>query len=458
MGLDGRIAEWRGFVQQRDAIAADVDELEAHLRDQIEGLEASGLSPDEAFLIAVGRLGQLDALSREFAREHSERLWKQLVLDGGDEDPRSRQLWRRGHGLWLAVLFAVAGAVLVKLPWLIAGQDSLQALVRNVAPLLLLAPAGYFLRCRRAPVRTTISVLVPFAAALVLLNAYPFAAGGATVVLAAGHAVVVLWLCVGLAYVRGDWRSDRARMDFIRFTGEWFVYLVLLGLGGGVLAAVTASVFHAVGLDATGFITEWLLPCGAAGAVVIAAWLVEAKQAVIENIAPVLTRVFTPLFTLLLLALIVAAAVQIAAGGGLVDADRTVLITFDAVLIVVVGLLLYSLSAREGNAPPGWFDRMQFILVASAIVVDAVVLVAMLSRIGAFGASPNKVASLGLNVILLVNLVGSAWLQARWLWARTPRPVAGFARIERWQTGLVPVYLAWAAIVVVAFPPVFGWV
>lgn len=457
MGLDERIAEWRGFVQQHDAIAADVDELEAHLRDQIDGLEASGLSADEAFLIAVGRMGRLDALSREFAREHSERLWKQLVL-GGDEDPHGRQLWRRGHGLWLALLFAVAGAVLVKVPWMLDGLDGVPVLMRNVAPLLLLAPAGYFLRCRRASARTTIAVLVPFALALVLLNAYPFASGGATAMLAAGHAVVVLWLCVGLAYVRGDWRSDRARMDFIRFTGEWFVYLVLLGLGGGVLAAVTASVFSAVGLDATVFITDWLLPCGAAGAVVVAAWLVEAKQAVIENIAPVLTRVFTPLFTLLLLALIVAAAVQIAAGGGLVDADRTVLITFDAVLIVVVGLLLYSLSAREGSLPPGWFDRMQFVLVASAIVVDAVVLVAMLSRIGAFGASPNKVASLGLNVILLVNLVGSAWLQARWLWGRTPSPVVGFARIEGWQTGLVPVYLAWAAVVVVAFPPVFGWV
>lgn len=457
MGLDERIAEWRGFVRQREAIAADVDELEAHLRDQIEGLESSGLSPDEAFLIAVGRMGQLDALSREFAREHNERLWKQLVLGGGDDDPQSRQVWRRGHGLWLALIFAVAGAVLVKLPWLTSGPDALQVLIRNAGPLFLLAPAGYFLRCRRASVRTTIAVLAPFAVALVLLNVYPFAAGGATALLAAGHAVVVLWLCIGLAYARGDWRGDRARMDFIRFTGEWFVYLVLIGLGGGVLAAVTASVFGAVRLDASAFITDWLLPCGAAGAVVIAAWLVEAKQSVIENIAPVLTRVFTPLFTLLLLALIVASAVQIAAGGGLVDADRTVLITFDAVLVVVVGLLLYSLSARDGSLPPGWFDRMQFVLVASAIVVDAVVLAAMLSRIGAFGASPNKLASLGANVILLVNLVGSASLQARWLWGREASPVVGFARIERWQTGLVPVYLAWAAIVVVVFPPAFGW-
>jgi hypothetical protein len=321
--------------------------------------------------------------------------------------------------------------------------------------LFLLPVAAYFLVCRRATLGTVVTVLVPFAASLALLNLYPFATAGATVVLAAAHAGVLLWLVVGLAYSRGDWRSQRVRMDFIRFTGEWFVYMVLLALGGGVLAAVTASVFSAVGVDAGAFITDWLIPCGAAGAVVVAAWLVEAKQSVIENIAPVLTRVFTPLFALLLLALIVAAGVQLATGGGLAGADRNVLITFDAVLIVVVGLLLYALSARDAALPPDWFDRLQFVLVASAIVVDAIVLAAMLTRIEAFGASPNKIASLGLNVILLVNLLGSAWLQARWLWG-TGR-AGGFARIERWQTGFLPVYVAWAATVVVVFPPVFGW-
>ena len=45
----------------------------------------AGLAEDEAFLVAVKRMGSLDALSREFAREHSDRLWKQLVIapDGG---------------------------------------------------------------------------------------------------------------------------------------------------------------------------------------------------------------------------------------------------------------------------------------------------------------------------------------------------------------------------------------
>src|SRR5262245_27404378 len=98
-------------------------------------------------------------------------------------------------------------------------------------------------------------------------------------------------------------------MDFIRFTGEWFVYLVLIALGGGVLIAFTVGTFKAIGIEPEVFITQWLLPCGVVAAVVVAGWLVEAKQSVVENIAPVLTRLFTHLFTAVLLAFLIAIGV-----------------------------------------------------------------------------------------------------------------------------------------------------
>ena len=98
-GVEARIASWRGFVGRRAAIsAADIDELEAHLRDEMVELQGVGLSEDEAFLIAVGRLGEVDALSREYAQEHSDRLWKQLV---GAADSAAEG--RRGLGLALGL-------------------------------------------------------------------------------------------------------------------------------------------------------------------------------------------------------------------------------------------------------------------------------------------------------------------------------------------------------------------
>jgi hypothetical protein len=259
----------------------------------------------------------------------------------------------------------------------------------------------------------------------------------------------VLWLLVGLAYVGGRWRSDARRMDFVRFTGELAIYYTLLALGGGVLVGLTVAVLSAVGVDPEPVLIGWVLPIAVPGALIVAAWLVEAKQNVVENIAPVLTRVFTPLTIVMLLAVLAV----LAAAGGLASVDRDLLILMNAILVLVLSLMLYSISARDSLARPGLFDALQLVLVVVALAVDAVMLTAMVTRITEFGFSPNKIAALGLNLLLLVHLVRSAWLTLGFLRARRP-----FTVVERWQTRYLPVYGVWAAVVVVVFPPVFGFV
>jgi hypothetical protein len=133
-------------------------------------------------------------------------------------------------------------------------------------------------------------------------------------------------------------------------------------------------------------------------------------------------------------------------------AHRNVLIAFDLLLVVVLGLLLYSVSARGLQSPPGTFDVVQVVLVISALLADAVALWAIAARISEFGFSPNRVAALGENLILLVNLAWAAVLYIRFL-----RGLGSFASVERWLTNYIPVYVVWAAIVVIVFPPVFRY-
>jgi hypothetical protein len=95
---------------------------------------------------------------------------------------------------------------------------------------------------------------------------------------------------------------------------------------------------------------------------------------------------------------------------------------------------------------------VQVVLVVSALLADAVALWAIAARITEFGFTPNRVAALGENAILLVNLAWSAVLYTRFL-----RGHESFSALERWQTNYLPVYAAWAAMVVIAFPPVFGY-
>ena len=448
--LEDQIAQWRDYLRRRQGVhGPDVEELEGHLREQLAALIDSGLSGDEAFLVAVKRMGSLDALSREFARAHSERLWKQLVI-APDADEATTTTYTE---TLVVLALAIAAALAVKVPTLfgirLSPDDDLPAFyIRNASLFVLPLLALYFVWKRGAGVASGLWLALPFAAGAVFANVYAFHANGDTQRLTALHLPIALWLAVGFAYVRNRWFGDGGRMDFVRFSGELAIYYVLIALGGGVLTGFTVMIFKAIDMRADWFAFGWLLPCGAAAAVIIASWLVEAKQSVIENMAPVLTRLFTPLFTLLLLVFLLTMAWT----GSPINIQRELLIGFDLLLVVVVGLGLYAASARDPQAPPDFFDGLQLVLVLSALAVDGVALAAIAARISEFGFTPNKVAALGENLILLVNLAGSAWFYARFL-----RQRGSFATLERWQVAYLPVYSVWAALVVVVFPPVFGY-
>ncbi|HEX3233898.1 MAG TPA: permease prefix domain 1-containing protein [Gemmatimonadales bacterium] len=447
--LEGQIEQWRSYLRRRRAIrAVDVEELEDHLRGEVTALRTAGLSENEALLVAVKRMGALDAISNEFAREHSERLWKQLVIGstGSDQPVDSARTET-------IVVFALAtvAALAVKVPELFGlkwGTADMPFYLRNFSLFVFPLLTGYFVWKRRLSGRTWAWLALAFAAAVVFANVYPFEPGSDTEMLTALHLPIALWLPVGIAYAGGRWSESTGRMDFVRFSGELFIYYALIALGGGVLVGFTMGMFQAIGINAEPVVRDWLVPCGMLGAVIVASWLVEAKQSVIENMAPVLTRLFTPLFALTLLVFL---GTMVWTGRG-IDIERNALIAFDLLLVLVLGLLLYSISARDPEAPPAGFDLLLVLLLVSALVADAFALAAIGARISELGFTPNRVAALGENLVLLGNLGWSTVLYVRFLRGHGP-----FASLERWQTAYLPTYSVWAAIVVVGFPPVFGF-
>ncbi len=446
--IEQQISEWRAYLRRRAVLhRPDVEELEGHLRDQLTALTAAGLSGDEAFLVAVKRMGSLDALSREFARAHSERLWKQLVVPAAAAPVTGR------NELFVVLSLAVAAALAVKVPAFFGhainpNENFPLFYGRNASLFVFPLLTVYFVWKRGLAMVNRFGLAIAFAAAAVSANTFSFPTGSDTERLTVLHLPIALWLIVGFAYVGGRWFDNGGRMNFVRFSGELAIYYVLIALGGFVVMLFTFMMFRAIEMNPDWFVAGWLIPCGAAGAVLIASWLVEAKQSVIENMAPVLTRLFTPLVTMLLLVFLATMAWT----GSPINVKREVLIGFDLLLTVVVGLVLYAASARDPQAAPDFFDGLQLLLVVSALVVDGVALWAITARISEFGFTPNRVAALGENIILLVNLTWSAWLYASFL-----RHRSSFAVLERWQMAYLPVFSVWAALVVVAFPPLFGY-
>jgi hypothetical protein len=186
------------------------------------------------------------------------------------------------------------------------------------------------------------------------------------------------------------------------------------------------------------------------GLFTIAAYLVEQKKSLIESIAPVLSRIFTPLFFLVLMGLLIAFA------SNPQDAyeNRMLLIWFDVVLALVLALTLYSMSAKDqvsASTRTIW-DAFTFALLIAAILVDLIALAGIVIRVSNYGFTANKSAALGENIILLVNLVLLASGYMKFF-----RRTSSFQSIVRMQTRFLDVYAVWATVVVMLFPLVFSF-
>ena len=82
--LNEQIKNWRDDLAQSQTLEkTDIDELENHLREEIERLAASELSEQEAFLVAAHRLGHSDGLSEEFAKINAPMLWRKRLFWAG---------------------------------------------------------------------------------------------------------------------------------------------------------------------------------------------------------------------------------------------------------------------------------------------------------------------------------------------------------------------------------------
>lgn len=476
--LENRIDRWRTYLREHwTSHAPGTDDLETSLRAEIAALQEAGLSDDEAFLVALRRIGRRDGPTRAFVQSHPDLLWEQpppdpspapapedygkppSILDRALRLIASAPSTGNGKSIRTEVLIvfglAVVAGLSIKPPNLFGYElftdapEWLQILyAKNLIPFVLAILTVYFVWKRGLDKRLSLGLVAVFAASVVFVNALPFDQNGDTEILSTVHLPILLWLAVGVAYAGNRWTSVAGRMDFVRFSGELFIYYVLIALGGGVFSAFTLVMFNIIEIDVFQFVLEWMLPCGALGAVIVAAWLVEGRQNVIGNILPMLARIFTPLFAVMLLLLLAA---MLGTGRWWTNIEREILLAFNFLLALVLGLLLYSVSSRSSHSSPNIFDITQLVLVASAIAVDLLALTAIAGRIFELGGfTPNRTAVLGVNLILFVNLAWSAWLYARFLLGYGP-----FSALERWQTAYAPVYAAWAAGVIVIFPPLF---
>lgn len=447
--MEFSIRSWSDHLRSRGKLKEDdILELEGHLRDEIDDLTKAGLSPDEAFIISVKRLGNVNAISNEYSKINMTAFWKHLLVEQTDKVSE-----RNNHrNIALVVLFSLLAGTLAKIPELFGYHltDPVYNLfyLKNLSLFILPLIALYFLITRKLNWKCGAVTLGIFCLSAVVINLYPSFAPNSTEILTVIHLPILLWLIVGIVYIGKGWRESKGRMDFLRFTGEAIIYGGLVFCGIIALGMFIQVIFSTIKINIFWFDEEYLFVYGGCAAAMVAVYLVEAKKSIVENFAPILAKIFSPLFLISMVAFLIA---MISTGKSPYD-ERNFLIGFDLMLVVVLGLVLYVISARGLKNLPTLFDYMNFALIVMALIIDFVALSAIVYRLSAYGISANKIAALGENLILMVNLGGLAVLYPGFF-----RKKIEFSLLERWQTAYLNVYAAWMAVVAFAFPLVFGF-
>lgn len=317
---------------------------------------------------------------------------------------------------------------------------------RNVAFIVLAGMGGLFAFQQRLGLSATWPALIAMLFSMIYINVVPMDQQSDAFVLACMHVPIFLWIFVGFLYVGGLNPAGPKGIEFLRFHGDLLVMVAVIALAGGLFTALTINLFHLINLDIEKYYFQYgvlsLLP----SVPVIAAFLVQKNPQLVSKISPLIARIFTPLVFLTLLIFLGATFFS---EKDLFN-DREYLLVFNGVLVGVMALLLFSLSEITKKSVSPFYQYLLVGLAALALLDNGLALSAIVFRLVEFGITPNRLAVLGSNLLMMGHV---GWVT---------KNLIGFVRaqqdirsVENGMTFFLPYYGAWAALVAFVFPLVF---
>jgi len=375
-----------------------------------------------------------------------ERLYFQSPTAEAEASSSGR--WRLRDIGWVLVISLAAGT-LAKLPHFFSSLNEEQFYLRNLGGILAGALICYFCVQKWQQMKQSGTLLLALlGGALLYLNLLPDQPKSQSLLLACLHLCFFFWSLVGVAFLAGAWRNLGGRMEYIRYNGELLIYCTIIAIGGVVLTGLTLALFGLIDLKIENWYMRNVVIYGAMGAPLVATLLVEKIVGNRFRIAPVLAKVFTPLFFLTVIVYLLAMILKHKSP----FTDRDFLIAFNGLLVMVLGLCVFSISEREAGNSSRVLDLMNTGLVAATLIIDIIALIAILFRLTSYGFTPNRVAVLGANILIFGHLAGIVYHYIRVITQSTP-----FRSLENWVAGYIPIYAIWCLLVAVVFPPLFSY-
>jgi hypothetical protein len=353
--------------------------------------------------------------------------------------------WGSNTELILVILLSGVAGILAKFPAMLNIKEEF-FYPRNLGFIVFPALTAYFAWKNSLTIKKIIPACIVFLIAALFINLFPGDYKSDTLVLSCIHLPIFLWAVLGFTFAGDEIMRHEKRIDFLRFNGDLAIMSGLILVAGGLLTAITVGLFSIIGLDIRQFYIENIVFFGLPAVPVFATYIIQTNPQLVNKISPVIAKIFSPL---VLITLIIYLGAILYSGKDPYN-DRDFLMVFNMLLIGVMALIFFSVSESSKKENNRLDSIILLALSMVTVIVNGIALSAILFRISEWGITPNRLAIMGANILMLSNLLAITF--------RLFKSVAkkgSLGEVENSISMFLPVYILWTIIVAFIFPVLF---
>lgn len=355
--------------------------------------------------------------------------------------------WGTSKELIFVLVLSFLAGLIAKIPDLTAINPD-YFYPRNISFIVFPILTAYFIWKNKIQTKSVLNVSAAFLVSVIYINLLPDDTKSDTLILACIHLPLFLWAALGFTFVGDKLNNNLRRLDFLRYNADLLVMTTIIVIAGGLLTAITFGLFELIDIKIEEFYFRYIGIWGLAAAPVVGTYLVQTNPQLVNKISPVIAKVFTPL----VLVTIVVYLIALIFTGKDPYNDREFLLIFNAMLVGVMAIIFFSIAETSKNADSKIGTILLFVLSVVTVVVNGIALSAILFRIFEWGITPNRLAILGGNILILANLLIVAYRLFN-----TIKDKNEIEKVENSIASFLPIYCLWIIFVTFIVPVLFNF-
>jgi len=355
--------------------------------------------------------------------------------------------WGTNNELIFIIVAALIAGLIAKIPDLTTMKAD-YFYPRNIAFIVFPLLTAYFSWKQKIQGKKLIISLTAILISILYINILPNNDKSDTLALACIHLPIFLWTVLGFSFVSDNLKSNQRRLDFLRYNGDLVVMTTIILIAGAILTGITLGLFSLIDIKIEEFYFKYVVVWGLAASPIVGTYLVRTNPQLVNKVSPVIAKVFTPL---VLVTLVIYLFAVIGTGKDPYN-DRDFLLIFNMLLIGVMAIILFSIAETSKNAGSKTGTILLLALSIVTIIVNGIALSAILFRISEWGITPNRLAVLGGNILILTNL-----LMVTIKLFKATQNKSETENIEKSITSFLPFYSLWTIFVTFIFPIIFNF-